>query len=865
MSALGPALTDRPPVEDGRPAPRAPVAGRGRVDQPASERARRDGRFFRVGGVKLTLKGVTYGPFALDAAGLPLPPRERVVADFDLLRELNANALRVYHAPPAWFLDLAHERGLRVMVDVAWPKNLNFAFDARYRRQARDAVRAAAETCGRHPATFALSVANEFPSDMVRYAGHDTVEDFVDELVGVAKSVAPDCLCTFASYPPTEYLRPRDVDFVTFNVYLHDEGPMRNYLARLQHVAGEKPLVLGEYGVDTLREGDEARQAEVLPRQLAAAYEEGVAGAFAFAFTDDWVIHGYRMSGDWAFGLTREDRAPKPAFARVADVFRRAPQVTEGALPKASVVVCSYNGASTTESCLASMRRIRYPGEYEVVFVDDGSTDDTQEILARFPEVVNVRQKNMGLSFARNVGMQTATGELVVYTDSDCEADEDWLYYLALAITRGGHVGAGGPNLIPDEGSWVADAVGLSPGGPTHVMMDDREAEHVPGCNMGYWRSEALAVGGFDAQFRKAGDDVDFIWRLQHRGGSIGFAPSAQVWHYRRNTVAAYLKQQRGYGEAEALLKYKHPDHFNTLGAGLWRGRIYGADVGLRFGGDVIYHGVMGTGLFQTIYRRPASLTAAMLMSVEWTLLALFVFVLGLAYRPLIAVAVLMLATPMVLAALAAHQADLPPRRRHPLSRLLIAYLHWRQPIARGMARYTVRLKQKSLSLPPPERSADLPWAADEPGVLLYWSKHHDRMPLLKAVADAAREARLRFRLDAGWRDFDLEIYGSRYAKARIATATEDYGGEEGRTTRVRVRARMTTFNRVILAFSILLALFLLLMAWPFSRPAALIPLAAYTMFLVNRQRVLPSVVDLVDRAARDAGYYPVPPKKAEP
>ena len=75
--------------------------------------------------------------------------------------------------------------------------------------------------------------------------------------------------------------------------------------------------------------------------------------------------------------------------------------------------------------------------------------------------------------------------------------------------------------------------------------------------------------------------------------------------------MKAYLKQQRGYGEAEALLKYKHPDHFNTLGASHWRGKIYGGDeIGIRIGGDVIYHGVFGTGLFQTIYRRPASLAA---------------------------------------------------------------------------------------------------------------------------------------------------------------------------------------------------------------------------------------------------------------
>ena len=107
-------------------------------------------------------------------------------------------------------------------------------------------------------------------------------------------------------------------------------------------------------------------------------------------------------------------------------------------------------------------------------------------------------------------------------------------------------------------------------------------------CPAATWRSTPGPSSRSTAsipQYRKAGDDVDVIWRLQDLGYSIGFAPAAQVWHYRRNTVKAYLKQQRGYGEAEALLKYKHPEHFNTLGASHWRGKIYGSDdVGIRVG-----------------------------------------------------------------------------------------------------------------------------------------------------------------------------------------------------------------------------------------------------------------------------------------
>jgi glycosyltransferase involved in cell wall biosynthesis len=562
---------------------------------------------------------------------------------------------------------------------------------------------------------FAISVVNEIPPELVRFMGARRVEAFIDELVEIVKAEAPHCLATFANFPTTEYLRPRCVDFCCFNVYLDREDQLRNYLARLQMNAGELPLMLGEYGVDTHQSYTEDQQAAMLSTQLKATFDEGCVGTFVFSYTDDWYVHNWQIE-DWKFGVVRRERdadgyrVRKPAFAAVQDVFRRAPQVTDLALPKCSVVICSYNGASTVESCVRSMENIRYHNpdgtpNYEVVFVDDGSKDHTQEILAKFadrPWLVNIRQKNMGLSHARNVGARAATGEIIVYTDSDCEADEDWLYYLALAMVRGSHVGMGGPNLIPDEGSWVADCVGLSPGGPTHVMINDREAEHVPGCNMAYYKWAFEQVNGFDPQYRAAGDDVDFIWRLQHLGYSIGFAPAAQVWHYRRNTVPAYLKQQRGYGVAEALLKYKHPDHFNSLGASHWRGRIYGGgeEIGIKVGGDVIYHGLFGTGLFQTIYRKPASMIAMMLMSVEWHLLTGFMAILGLAFGPFMWVAGVMFLTPVALACVAAAQAP-RPRHAHRLSKPLIAYLHYRQPITRGWARYSSRLKSKVMDTRP--------------------------------------------------------------------------------------------------------------------------------------------------------------------
>ena len=112
-----------------------------------------------------------------------------------------------------------------------------------------------------------------------------------------------------------------------------------------------------------------------------------------------------------------------------------------------------------------------------------------------------------------------------------------------------------------------------------------------------------MEMGGFAPLFTTASDDVDICWRLQEHGYRIGFSPSAMVWTYPRTTTRDYLKQQMGYGQAEAFLERKHPEYFNTLGSSIWHGRIYNSsNRGVIPGRPIIYHGIFATGFFQTLY-----------------------------------------------------------------------------------------------------------------------------------------------------------------------------------------------------------------------------------------------------------------------
>ena len=229
---------------------------------------------------------------------------------------------------------------------------------------------------------------------------------------------------------------------------------------------------------------------------------------------------------------------------------------------------------------------------------------------------------NAGLSAARNVGLAEATGEIVAYTDADARPDRDWLTFLVQPFLTSDVVGSGGPNVVPSDDPPIAQCIARAPGGPTHVLLDDRIAEHVPGCNMAFRRDALLAIGGFNPIYLRAGDDVDVCWRLQARGWKIGFAAAALVWHHHRTSVKAYWRQQVGYGEGETWLMAHHPEKFLD-GHMLWHGRIYSPLPFVRsLWGTRINSGVWGTAAFPSVYRADVHPFAFLPHSIRWQIVS---------------------------------------------------------------------------------------------------------------------------------------------------------------------------------------------------------------------------------------------------
>ena len=791
---------------------------------PARVHAR--GKFLWSGSEKLYAKGVTYGPFAPTAARHGYEPL-RVDADFAAMAAHGVNTVRVYDAPPGWLLDLALHHGLRVIAGLAWEQHVAFlAGRARTRTIVERARLAAARTAG-HPALLAWCVGNEIPTEIVRWHGRRRVERFLRRLAEAVRAADPGVLVTYASYPPTEYLELPFLDFLSFNVFLEQPERLEAYLARLHTLAGERPLVLTELGLDAVRNGEQA-QADALRDQLRVAFDAGCAGAVAFSWTDEWHRGGAEIE-DWAFGLTRRDRSPKPALAAVAEVFASAPFRADRAWPRVSVVVCTHNGAATIADCLAGVTTLDYP-DYEAIVVDDGSTDATAALVAGFPGVRLLRSDHEGLSAARNAGLAAADGELVAYLDDDARPDRHWLRYLATSFARGEHAGIGGPNIQPPVEGLVARAVAGGPGGPIHVLLSDTVAEHIPGCNMAFRRSALERIGGFDARFRTAGDDVDVCWRLQERGWTLGFSPAAVVDHHARTTLRGYWRQQRGYGRAEALLERKWPERYNGGGHLTWAGRVYGnAAAGARHRRWRVYYGPQGSGLFQHAHDRPPGLLAQLPLMPEWYAalgsLAVLAAV-GSTRSPLALVPLgLALALTAGRAALDARTvvfddpgaAGRGARRRWALT----ALVHVVQPPARLVGRI-------GHGLAPWRRHAHGRFALPLPRERSQWFESwrepaQRRVAFERALRDGARVVRH----GGPWDRWDLELHAGALGCARAQLVVEEHG--RGRQlVRVRISPRASV-SAVLLATACAIGAgsFASIHDWV---PAAVLALAAATL-----------------------------------
>ena len=238
-----------------------------------------------------------------------------------------------------------------------------------------------------------------------------------------------------------------------------------------------------------------------------------------------------------------------------------------------SIVVCTYNGEKTIEDCVQSLLLQNIPQEeYEVIVVNDGSTDNVERVVRKFiRDRKNVRliscASNRGLSAARNLGWEEAKGDFVFYIDDDAVADEDWVMKVAEEYRQ--HVaGVGGycrPYSVNQFSLYEQARTFLTYG--AHAEKVDGAG----GANMSFRKQILSEIGGFDPRFTNVADDADINRRLTTLGYTLKVVPSITVRHRGPETLWDFCvtKFKRGKGSYLFLKKHRLKRPFLDVGRDL--------------------------------------------------------------------------------------------------------------------------------------------------------------------------------------------------------------------------------------------------------------------------------------------------------
>ena len=225
-------------------------------------------------------------------------------------------------------------------------------------------------------------------------------------------------------------------------------------------------------------------------------------------------------------------------------------------MPAISVIVPTYNRVDFLNGCLSSLLAQTQPN-YEIIVVDDGSTDDSADYVRQMAtnwtgSLRLICQPNGGPASARNRGWRDSQAEIVAFIDADCAASsERWLEELTGALNRSGAAGIGGPIVDPDPRSRVAQY--LETAGFFRQRVRHGQVDYLLGGNVAFRREALAAVGGFREDRRVWNEDADLSFRLLKADYRLAVTDQAGVWHYGAPTTFMALAQslyRYGYGSA---------------------------------------------------------------------------------------------------------------------------------------------------------------------------------------------------------------------------------------------------------------------------------------------------------------------------
>lgn len=222
-----------------------------------------------------------------------------------------------------------------------------------------------------------------------------------------------------------------------------------------------------------------------------------------------------------------------------------------------SVVVPAHNASRTLGACLDALLRQDLGEPYEIIVVDDGSTDETACFAGRYsPRVKVLSQPHRGAAAARNRGVQVACGETILFTDADCEPVPRWAASLVSAV-RNGADGAKGTYRTRQSGR-TARFVQAEYESKYRRMARLSQIDFIDTYSAGYRREVLLQAGGFDESLLED-EDQELSFRLAERGYRLVFVPDAAVFHRHADSPREYLRKKFRIGYYKVRVAALHP------------------------------------------------------------------------------------------------------------------------------------------------------------------------------------------------------------------------------------------------------------------------------------------------------------------
>ena len=229
-----------------------------------------------------------------------------------------------------------------------------------------------------------------------------------------------------------------------------------------------------------------------------------------------------------------------------------------GKTVRASVIIPAYNAAATLTDCLTALaHQTTARAMYEIIVVDDGSTDATCPIAASSSDVQVIAAAHRGAAAARNVGARAAGGEMLLFTDADCAPTENWIEAMLAPFAHPNVMGAKGVYRTRQR-ELVARFVQLEYEEKYARMSRAPTIDFIDTYSAAYRRDAFLANSGFDETLPVA-EDQEFSFRLARQGQRLVFAPEAVVYHRHVATLGAYVRRKFRIGYWKVRVHAKHP------------------------------------------------------------------------------------------------------------------------------------------------------------------------------------------------------------------------------------------------------------------------------------------------------------------